>query len=46
MTLSHEALELAFDPEVNRLVQDPHPEPGEADRPVFHLVRAVRCRSE
>ena len=36
VTLSHEALELALDPEVNRLVQGPHPNPGEAGRTVYH----------
>ena len=33
-TLSHEALELIADPEVNRLAMGPHPE--EPDRDVFH----------
>ena len=36
VTLSHEALELALDPEVNRLVQGPHPNPKEAGRFVYH----------
>lgn len=34
MTLSHEALELIGDPEVNLLVQGPHP--GDQKRTVFH----------
>ena len=36
VTLSHEALELALDPEVNRLVQGPHPDPDEGGRLVYH----------
>ena len=36
VTLSHEALELAGDPETNRLVQGPHPDPDEGGRLVFH----------
>lgn len=36
VTLSHEALELALDPEVNRLVQGPHPNPAEGGRLVYH----------
>ena len=36
LTLSHEALEMALDPEVNRLVQGPHPDPDEARRLVYH----------
>ncbi|MCY4596000.1 MAG: S8/S53 family peptidase [Bryobacterales bacterium] len=36
VTLSHEALELAVDPEVNRLVQGPHPDPREGGRIVYH----------
>ena len=36
VTLSHEALELALDPEVNRLVRGPHPNPDEATRLVYH----------
>jgi hypothetical protein len=34
VTLSHEALELVGDPEVNLLVQGPHP--ADSDRAVFH----------
>ena len=36
VTLSHEALEMALDPEINRLVQGPHPDPGEGGRTVYH----------
>lgn len=36
VTLSHEALEMALDPEFNRLVQGPHPDPDEARRLVYH----------
>ena len=36
VTLSHEALELALDPEVNRLVRGPHPDPDEDGRIVYH----------
>ncbi|MDE0024529.1 MAG: S8 family serine peptidase [Spirochaetaceae bacterium] len=36
VTLSHEALELAMDPEINRLVQGPHPDPAEGGRVVYH----------
>lgn len=36
VTLSHEALELALDAEINRLVQGPHPDPGEGGRIVYH----------
>jgi hypothetical protein len=36
VTLSHEALELIADPEVNLLVMGPHPNPDEGEREVFH----------
>ncbi len=36
VTLSHEALELIGDPEVNLLVAGPHPDPAEKGRTVFH----------
>ncbi|MBV1877181.1 MAG: S8/S53 family peptidase [Pseudomonadales bacterium] len=36
VTLSHEALELAMDAEVNLLAQGPHPDPDEGGRPVYH----------
>ena len=36
VTLSHEALELIADPEVNLLVMGPHPNPNERGREVFH----------
>ena len=36
VTLSHEALELALDPEINRLVEGPHPDPAEGGRVVYH----------
>ena len=36
VTLSHEALELALDAEINRLVQGPHPNPDERGRVVYH----------
>lgn len=36
VTLSHEALELAMDPEVNLLAQGPHPDPSENGRTVYH----------
>lgn len=36
VTLSHEALELAGDPEINRLIQGPHPDLDEGGRLVFH----------
>ena len=36
VTLSHEALEMALDPEINRLVQGPHPDPNEGGRMVYH----------
>lgn len=36
VTLSHEALELIADPEVNLLVMGPHPNPEEGGREVFH----------
>lgn len=35
VTLSHEALELLMDPEINLLVQGPHPDPKEKGRTVF-----------
>jgi hypothetical protein len=35
VTLSHEALELVGDPELNLLVKGPHPDPNQ-DREVFH----------
>lgn len=36
VTLSHEVLELAIDPEVNLLAQGPHPDPNENRRTVYH----------
>ena len=36
--LSHEALELIGDAEVNRLIMGPHPDPKEKGRLVFHSV--------
>jgi hypothetical protein len=36
VTLSHEALELIADPEVNLLVMGPHPNPDQKGREVFH----------
>jgi hypothetical protein len=36
VTLSHEALELVADPEVNLLVQGPHPDPERNNDLVFH----------
>ena len=36
VTLSHEALELVADPEVNLLVQGPHPDPARQNDLVFH----------
>jgi hypothetical protein len=36
VTLSHEALELIADAEVNRLVMGPHPDASQKDRLVFH----------
>lgn len=36
VTLSHEALELAMDPDVNLLAQGPHPDPKEKGRIVYH----------
>ncbi len=36
VTLSHEAIELLMDPEVNLLVKGPHPDPYEDGREVFH----------
>ena len=36
VTLSHEALELIADPEVNLLVMGPHPNPDQGNRDVFH----------
>lgn len=36
VTLSHEALELIADAEVNRLIMGPHPSPSENGRLVFH----------
>jgi hypothetical protein len=46
VTLSHEAIELIGDPEVNLLVQGPHP--GEPDKLVFHwyeLCDAVQAET-
>jgi hypothetical protein len=40
VTLSHEALELILDPEVNLLVQGPHPDPSQGMRTVFHWYEA------
>jgi hypothetical protein len=40
VTLSHEALELILDPEVNLLVAGPHPKPSENMRTVFHWYEA------
>jgi hypothetical protein len=36
VTLSHEALELIADAEVNRLIMGPHPDPKQDGRMVFH----------
>ena len=36
VTLSHEALEMALDPQINCLVQGPHPDPREGGRMVYH----------
>ena len=36
VTLSHEALELIADAEVNRLIMGPHPNPSQNGRMVFH----------
>ncbi len=36
VTLSHEVLEMAIDPEANLLAQGPHPDPGEEGRTVYH----------
>ena len=36
VTLSHEALELIADAEVNRLIMGPHPDPAQKGRMVFH----------
>ena len=36
VALSHEALEMALDAEINRLVQGPHPDPNEGGRIVYH----------
>src|SRR6476469_11074785 len=36
VTLSHEALELIADAEVNRLLMGPHPDPAQKGRMVFH----------
>ena len=47
VTLSHEALELVGDPEVNLLVKGPHPNPNE-QREVFHwfeMCDAVQAES-
>jgi hypothetical protein len=46
VTLSHEALELVGDPQVNLLVQGPHP--GDPNRVVFHwfeMCDAVQTES-
>ena len=51
VTLSHEALELIADAEVNRLIMGPHPDPAQKGRMVFHwyemcdAVLAERCIS-
>jgi len=48
VTLSHEALELIADPEVNLLVMGPHPNPNERERQVFHwyeMSDAVQAES-
>ena len=51
VTLSHEALELIADAEVNRLIMGPHPDPAQKGRMVFHwyemcdAVQAERCIS-
>ena len=36
VTLSHEALELALDAEVNRMARGPHPDPEQEGRMVYH----------
>lgn len=48
VTLSHEALELIGDAEVNRLIMGPHPDPKEKGRLVFHwyeMCDAVQAES-
>ncbi len=48
VTLSHEALELAMDPEVNLLAAGPHPDPVEGGRIVYHwyeLCDAVQAHT-
>jgi hypothetical protein len=48
VTLSHEALELAMDAEVNLLAQGPHPDPSEGGRTVYHwyeLCDAVQAHT-
>jgi hypothetical protein len=48
VTLSHEALELIDDPQVNLLVGGPHPDPAEEEREVFHwfeMCDAVQAES-
>ena len=44
VTLSHEALELIADAEVNRLIMGPHPDPAQKGRMVFHWYANVRRR--
>jgi hypothetical protein len=47
VTLSHEALELLLDPEVNLLVAGPHPDPSQAMRTVFHWYEACdACQAQ
>ncbi len=48
VTLSHEALEMAVDPEINLLAQGPHPDPDEGGRMVYHwyeLCDAVQAQT-
>jgi len=48
VTLSHEALELIADAEVNRLIMGPHPSPKQNERMVFHwyeMCDAVQAES-
>jgi hypothetical protein len=48
VTLSHEALELIADSEVNRLIMGPHPDCGQSERMVFHwyeMCDAVQAES-
>jgi hypothetical protein len=47
VTLSHEALEIAIDPEANLLVRGTHPDPAENGRLVFHWYETCdACQDE